>query len=960
MNKITINKNISFYEEAEAFSGVKKIAELVKDDFNLVFDKRPDTITNLEAPGSNPVIIYGTLGKSPILEKLASQNLINLEPLKNKWEVYSITVLENMLVVAGSDKRGTIYGLFHLSEMIGVSPLVNWNHVYPAKKNEITFSSQDNIISKEPSVKYRGFFINDEWPAFGTWAKNHFGGINAKCYQQVFELLLRLKGNYLWPAMWDSNFELDGPGLASADLADELGVVMSMSHHEPCMRSGQEYSMVRGKNSEYGDAWDFIANPKGITKFWRDGLVRTADKEQVITMGMRGENDSAIMQNATLEENIQLIRNVLKTQNQLIRETINPDLSKVRRQIVLFTEVEEFFYGNQQTKGLIGDPELDGITLMLSDNNVGYTRTLPTKEMLKHNGGYGMYYHMDMHGGPHAFQWIGSSYLPKIQDQMTTAYDYGVREIWVTNIGDIGTQEFGLSYFLDLAYDIDKWGHATVSQSIAYRKNWIEKQFATWFAGSTESKGTDLYILDKILDDYTTLLAKRKHEVMNASVFHPVHFGEAQKILDTCNFILENCEALKSKCPENFMSAFVSLLYYPACGTANLFKMWILASRNKLYADQNRVEANLLADELPSYLQRDLELIEEYHKVDNGKYDGFGLGEHIGFTFWNDEDCKYPQQVYITPAREPRMILVRSDKTDYLVGGTWRDRQPQIWKDFLRPDVNEINFEIACASEQEVKFKIDTECDWMSFSSVEGTVGRTNGTKGTDLCKKITLKIDRSKIQDDAEGLFTVENVGFSKAKIILKVHNLSNADEKNAFIETDGIISMMASHFQENHSADGAEFKTLEPYGRTGSSIKVYPVTANFENCANGDRPYVTYNFTATESTSYEMILYMSPTTPVCFESKHYIGYSINDEKMICVNTVHQPDRPFFLSRQWEEEAISNIKIVKETVNLKKGLNTLKLYAVSPQIMIEKIVLHKTTVPLPESYLGPKESFIC
>ena len=953
MTTITINKNFSFYDEASALPGVKKIARKVAQDFEKVFEHSPAFISS--ETKADTALIFGTDGCSPLLESLHNQSKINLNSIRGKWECYLIQIVEEptpdikkAIVIAGSDKRGSVYGLFHFSQMLGVSPLVNWNHVWPAKKESINFGPEINMVSKEPSVKYRGFFINDEWPAFGNWAKNHFGGINAKCYEEVFELLLRLKGNYLWPAMWNSNFELDGPGLASADLADELGVVMSMSHHEPCMRSGQEYSMVRGKDSPYGDAWDFTTNPQGITKFWRDGLMRTSAKEQVITMGMRGENDTAIMQNASLEENIQLLRNVLKTQNQLIRETINPDLSKVPRQIVLFTEVEEFFYGNKKTKGLIGDPELDGITLMLSDNNVGYTRTLPSKEMLKHKGGYGMYYHMDMHGGPHSFQWIGSSYLPKIQDQMTTAYDFGVREIWVTNIGDIGTQEFGLSYFLDLAYDIEKWGHKPMSQSDVYRRQWINQQFASCF----EEK--ELALLDTILDDYTSLLAKRKHEVMNDAIFHPVHFGEAQQILDVCNSILQNCERLKEKCPASFMSAFISLIYYPACGTANLFKMWIISGRNKLYANQNRIEANILADQLPGYLKRDAELIEEYHKVDNGKYDGFGLGEHIGFTFWNDEDCKYPQQVYIRPARTPRMILVRTDKTEYLTGDTWRDMKPQVWEDFLRPDINEITFEIACASEQKINFKISTECDWINFSAREGTVSTS---------QKIEIRIDREKISKDTEGSFIVENPGFSKAKIILKVGKSCTDENKNAFMESEGIISMMAAHFQKSGSANEAAFKILEPYGRSGSAIKVYPVTADFEEAditklQGKALPYVEYNFTATESTAYEMIFYMSPTTPVSFEAKQYFGYSLNNEALKIVNTVHQEDRPFFLSKQWAEEAISNIKLVKETVNLQKGFNTLRVFAVSPQMIFEKIVLHKASIPLPQSYLGPVESY--
>ena len=186
-----------------------------------------------------------------------------------------------------------------------------------------------------------------------------------------------------------------------------------------------------GEDSPYGDAWSFLTNEDGITNFWRDGLIRNRSFENVITMGMRGENDTAILgADATMEDNVNLLRRVLKTQNQLIRETINENLDEVPRIMVLFTEVEAFFYGDEKTKGLLDEPELEGVTLMLSDNNQGAARTLPTKAMRNHKGGYGMYYHMDMHGGPMAFEWIGSTYLPKLWEQMTAAYEFGVQEIW--------------------------------------------------------------------------------------------------------------------------------------------------------------------------------------------------------------------------------------------------------------------------------------------------------------------------------------------------------------------------------------------------------------------------------------------------------------------------------------------------------------------------------------------------
>lgn len=951
---IRIDKNTLFYEEKSAYSGVKKAADLVKKDMELVFGSYPDIYCKEYYEKDSTVIIYGTVGKSEILEQLDKAGQISLEAVKGKWEVYSFSILENPLegiekavVIAGSDKRGTIYGLFHLSEELGVSPLVNWSQVWPKKKTSVEFSRCDSLVSKVPSVKYRGFFINDEWPAFGTWAKTHFGGMNAKCYEKIFELLLRLKGNYLWPAMWDSNFNLDGPGLENARLADEYGIVMSTSHHEPCMRSGQEYSMVRGKDSIYGDAWDFRRNPEGITRFWKDGLLRNREFENVITMGMRGENDTPLLDGNSLKENIELLRQIIKTQNDLIKETINPDLEEVPRQIVLFTEVEEFFYGNENVPGLLGEPELDGVTLMLSDNNAGATRTLPSEAMRNHRGGYGMYYHLDMHGGPHSFQWIGSAYLPKIWEQMTMAYEYGVRKIWVVNVGDVATQEYGLSYFLDLAYDMETYGKAGCKGTVEYTKKWIDRQFMSIYSEK------DREMLKQIFMDYTGLLAKRKHELMNDAVYHPVHFGEADEILGISEQILNACSELKAKCPQDMLPAFISLVYYPACGTANLMKMWILAGKNKLYAKQNRVEANRIADEIGDCFRIDTALTEEYHQIGNGAFDGFGLSEHIGFTNWNEEDNQYPIRRYIYPANHPRMILCRKKDEDYVIGSPWVDAvltridNPQIWKDALRPDVNEIVFEIACASRIPITYQIECDCSWMTFSKMQGV------TKETE---RIVLTIQREKFKGRVSGTFKVKNVGFGESTITIEAENLTEQMEYNVFLERDHYISMDAVHFAKKGDTKKGGFEILEPYGRTGSAIKAFPVTVDF--LKEKERPWVEYFFEASENGIYKIRFYMSATTPVVYERKQYIGFRMNEEELQIVNTVYKEEEQFFLSDQWKQEANDNIKLLECSAACKKGKNRLRFFAMSPAVVLEKIVLYLEEKSLLDSYLGPKESY--
>lgn len=948
--KVVIGPGLRFYEEGSAWPGVKRTADHVRKDIELVTGHYPEgrkmEEKGCEREGADFVVLYGTIGRSPMLDELDKKGKICLNEIRGKWEVYLFQIVEEplpgmgtALVIAGSDKRGTIYGLYHLSERIGVSPLVNWNHVWPARRDSVTLTEGDNLISNEPSVRYRGFFINDEWPAFGVWARTHFGGMNAECYERVFELLLRLKGNYLWPAMWASNFNLDGPGLLSAQLADEYGVVMSTSHHEPCMRSGGEYGIVKGGTSVYGDAWSFLSNREGITRFWRDGLLRNREFENVITMGMRGENDTAILgKEASLTENIDLLRNVLKTQNRLIRETIHEDLNQVPRQLVLFTEVEEFFYGNKEVPGLMGDPELEGVTLILSDNNHGYTRTLPTKEMREHKGGYGMYYHMDMHGGAHSYQWIGSTYLPRVWEQMTMAYEYGVRQIWVTNIGDIGTQEFGLSFFMDLAYDIRAWGGEDAAVTEKYTKKWLNANFSQIFATQ------DLERMEKVMWAYTGLLAKRKHETMNAKTYHPVHFGEAEAVLQTSCDILQICDGLKAKCPQKMMAAYLSLIYYPACGTANLMKMWILAGKNALYAAQNRVEANRLADEIRDCFIRDKGLTEEYHEIDDGYFNGFGLSEHIGFTHWNDDDNKYPVRQYVYPANKPRMILARVDDENYLIGSQWTDRR-QIWREGLRPDVDRIFFDIACASAQPVRYRIETDFVWLSFSSVRGVVYEN---------QRICLHIHKELLKGREKGSFRVYNAGYGETEICVE----AEAPERTSpgvFLERDGYVAMEAEDYVISQAVGNGRFQVLKPYGRTGSGIKVFPVTADFVNEA--ERPYVEYRFLAEKEAKYRVRFYLAPSTPVVYEPRQYLGFSVNEGEMQVINTVEE-EKQFFLSAQWEREAIDGIKMAESIIDCRKGENRLRFYGMSPAIVLERIVLWQEEIRLPDSYLGPKKSF--
>lgn len=954
------------------FAGVREVAEWVRNDLRLVFGDR------VSDSGEGTTILVGSLEKSDLLRVKREEGILSADGLRNedgsiKREVYRVDLIKegdaDKIVIQGADKRGTMYGLLAVSESCGVSPLVNWSGAKPAARDKISFSESFFGISKEPSVKYRGIFINDEWPAFGNWAKKRFGGINAECYAEVFELMVRLRANYLWPAMWNSNFSLDGPGLESAELADKLGIVMSTSHHEPCMRSGEEYRMVRGPKSVYGDAWDFRENREGIIRFWEDGLKRNAPFENVITMGMRGERDTAIMAQASLEDNIALLRDIIKTQNDLIRKCVNSDLSKVARQFVLFTEVEKFYYGDENTPGLIDDPEMDGITVMFSDTNFGYTRTLPAKERRGRNGGHGLYYHVDMHGGPYAYEWIGSTYLPRIWDQLGTAYDYGIRDILVVNVGDLVSQELELSYIMKMAFDMENYGSARLNNAFCFVRDWVERIFGDYYSKE------DRVSICEIISEYTLINERRKHEIMNDRVYHPAHYDESKDLYEKCVKIQKLCDELLERSPKEIRTAFYELIYYPAYGTANLHKTWIASAWNKYYANQNRNTANDLCAEIEAGLEADRKLIADFHALADGKYYGHALSEHFGFRNWNDSGCQFPMRTYVYPSRKSRMLVTKSDDSWFYDGREYTKREDTLY-DFLRPDIDDITLEISCGSENAISYTVTTDKDWIGVAS-EGTDGCIRNfsnliegkTYGTD---RIRVGVDRKLIPSDVVSSGTIIISDGDECFVTLTVRACGKeyyegvCRAKSGKGISKGSILVHAGHavaegrdFAKMTATDSACYRVMEPYGRHGSGLKLYPNTIDLTNEDSGSLPYAEYLFFAEDAGEYDAEFIFAPSFPVNDESFQFFEISVNGEEPARINTIYDSSRPVFLSAQWTEDNRRNAKIVSARIHFKAGVNRLSYCQLSPNLILERIVLWDTKWPQKESYLGPKNSYV-
>ncbi|MBP3741969.1 MAG: glycosyl hydrolase 115 family protein [Treponema sp.] len=954
-----LDGNIKFVCAEDEFSGVKKIADKVCLDVERVTGKKPVITAAGTADGqpAEPAVLFASLEKSSLAEKLAAEGGLSAEVSKitGKRECYVFAVRSDKIIIIGSDKRGTIYGLFHLSELMGVSPLVDWAGVLPAHRDTVELE-EGLLVSREPSVRFRGFFINDEWPAYGNFTGHNFGGFNAKMYEHVFELLLRLKGNYLWPAMWSAQFSLDGPGLANAELADEMGVIMGASHHEPCCRNGEEYRHVRGPGSIYGDAWNFRSNEKGITKFWEDGLKRNGKFENVITVGMRGEADTAIMQNATLADNINLLRDVLKTQNRLIRENVNQDLDKVPRMLALYKEVEPYFYGDKHTKGLMDDPELEGVTLMLCDDNHGNLRTVPTEHMRSHKGGYGMYYHFDYHGWPYSYEWLNTNYLPKAREQMSAAYEFGIRDLWIVNVGDILTNEFPLSYFLNLAYDYEKYN----SDTKAYSDAWFATQFP-YFSAEEQQEISD------IVYESNKLANMRRTECLRPDTFHPVNFGESDLILSRAKALIERTKALRTKVPAEQDAGFFSQVYLPVVGTMNVLLMQLYSGKNHWFAKHNAMVANVYADKVRECVRFDKELVDETDKIGGGRFFGMAWSEHFGFNNWCEAANSYPVYEYVEPTRKKRNLFWIDGAEFTTTGQDWTIRD--LYLDaFKNPDCSEACIKIANCNEEGCEYTVtlgrydnDDEKRWINGSIVKDEEGLGQKAYCIDT---VLLTIDREKLAKDSNktDVITITGNDGHGAKILVKVHVDAAVPDCNfpagTFVQTGNYVSMEAPHFVRSSG-----FDLLEGYGKTLGAVKAKDVITTFAPDAKNS-PFVEYAFALdpafVEKTGGPMAfdVYLNPSNPAYKDNKLQFVAEINGVKLlkdvVDAETFAVGDNQF----PWGDDITNNIRIATVYADCKAGLNLLKISPVTPNIVIEKIVIHEANTKMPSSYLGAPETF--
>ena len=604
--------------------GVLRAVMNLQADAQKVTGVKPE-LTNVLV--GNRILIIGSLENSAWIQQLVRTGKINADDLQWKNEKYIICTVKQPLegideavVIAGSDKRGTIYGIYELSTQMGISPWYYWADV-PVEKQESIYIKEGTYTDGEPAVKYRGIFLNDEWPSLGNWAVDTFGGFNSQFYEKVFELVLRLKGNFMWPAMWNSAFYDDDP--QNGPLANEMGIVMGASHHEPMGLAQQDWKR-RGTG-----AWDYKKNGTVLRDFWKKGMERCKDWEAVITVGMRGDGDEPMSESA----NISLLQNIVKDQRKIISEVTGRKVAETPQVWALYKEVQEYYDKGMRVP--------DDVTLLLCDDNWGNVRKLPDLNAKPRKGGYGMYYHFDYVGAPRNSKWINITQIQRTWEQMMLTYEHGVRELWVVNVGDLKPMEYPISFFLDLAWNPKQFNENNLLQ---HTEKFCEQQFGAKYAQESA----------RLIDTYTKYNRRITPELLTDTTYSLDNYNEWQRVKDDYSALALEALKLYYLMPANRRDAFDQLVLFPIQACSNLYDMYYALAMNRKLAKAGDTDANRWAGKVRDYFERDSVLTYHYnHVMSNGKWNHIMDQTHIGYTYWNDPKFNIMPKVSLVP--EPRM-----------------------------------------------------------------------------------------------------------------------------------------------------------------------------------------------------------------------------------------------------------------------------------------------------------------
>ncbi|MFC1541642.1 glycosyl hydrolase 115 family protein, partial [Candidatus Latescibacterota bacterium] len=894
------------------YPGVFRVMNYFSADIGRVTNAAPEVITD-SVPSVDKIVLIGTIGNSGLIDRLIKERKIDIAGIEGRWETFLIQIVDNplpgvdqALVIVGSDKRGTIYGMFDISAQIGVSPWYWWADV-PIKHKTELYVLPGRHSKGEPAVKYRGLFINDEEPALGRWADENFGGFTHEFYEKFFELILRLKGNYFWPAMWVPRmFSTDDP--LNPELADEMGLVFSTTHHEPMMRAHAEWEASGG-----GD-WNYETNEAQLRKFWAEGIERMGTRECFVTLGMRGDGDRAM----TKSTNIELLERIVSDQREIIADVTGRDVTTIPQLWALYKEVQDYYD--------LGMRVPDDVTLLLSDDNWGNIRKLPKPEDPPREGGYGIYYHFDYVGGPRNYKWLNTSQISRIWEQMSLAYRHGVDRIWLVNVGDIKPMEFPIEFFMDFAWDPDLWPAERLPE---YTRRWAEEKFGAEHAAD----------IADIMIKYTKFNSRRKPELLAPETYSLIHCREAETVVADYNSLVEKAKGIYDEMPADYRDAYYQLVMHPVEACANLNELYVTAAKNRLYAAQGRAMTNELAERARMLFERDAEISNYYnHIMASGKWNHLMDQTHIGYRYWQQpEENSIPEvkEIEIPDAADMGVSIEGSD-------AWWpMEKEEAVLPEFDLYNRQTYYIEIFNRGQAPFNYTVTSAETWLTIS-----VGKVHVEKE----ERLWVSVDWEKAPTGTHRVpITISGPDGRSVVVQAVIKNVT--DRVKGFVESNGYVSMEAIHYSRAMEDAPVRWQIIPNLGRTLSSITPVPVT--IENRTLGDKsPRLEYDMHLFNSGNVKVRVFVSPTLNYYNNEGLRYAVSIDNAEPQIIN-IHEDSS----QRAWQNMVSNNInETVSEHSVGRPGNHVLKFWMVDPGVVLQKIVVETEDIDI--VYLGPPESF--
>lgn len=906
---------------------------------------------------SDADIIIGTIGESEAIDALAASGKMDVSDISGKWESFRIQIVDDKLVIAGSDKRGTVYGMYDVSEKIGVSPWYWWADVPIGHADTLYINLTEPYTEGEPSVKYRGIFINDEY-TFASWAKSKGDTDYTDIYEHIFELLLRLKGNYLWPAMHDYSPAFHKNAL-NAENAAKYGIVMGSSHCEMFLRNNMNefpaYAEEWKAKEENKDKNLYYHNSEGVgyyvytdvdasgqkaynkellLDYWRDSLEKYGNYDNIYNVGMRGIHDEGLLINhakinessqQNLNEAKEVIEEVISEQRKLIKDVLGKEPEDVPQMFIPYKEVMPVY-----REANLSLP--DDVTIMWTNDNYGYIRQLPTEEEAQRSGGAGVYYHFNYNGKPYGTMWLSTRPMTLIREEMVKAYDSSANKVWVVNVGDLKPTENQLEYFMDLADDVEGMRSRDI-------REWAAEKAKRDFGFNDEDAKE--YADIRMGFDKLTSACKPEFLRYNWGNFSNTAYNdEAQIYLDKYNSLIERSTALYNSVDESRKAAFYELQLYPLEASYAYAQKHDGNQRSSDYAKDGRGQSvNKYARLTQEASENFNTSYDKYINLENGKWKGgVKIKNNPAYGGILDRNFTLDGNMSGTSTSDFCYTSMNASIEDCNFSGYTKDIR------FL--DIYNIGF--GCFD-----WKINADKDWVKFSKINGTVYSDDriwvGINWDNVPTGMqTAKITVSEVIGDGV---------VSEKSFDITVNNDVQALEEKTYAEANGYVSIEAEHYTNLIKNGYYEWSVEEELGRSGDSLKAYPNfgAASVENPTDFNTAVAEYKIYFANTGEFNLDLYRLPTLNERGKQRAAVSMDNSTPVTLTGTNVYQEAKAG--QSNWAKQVVIDNETLSTKVKVSEpGYHILKLYAMDTGFIADKIVI--TTGEKKPSYFGAPESY--